>query len=58
LASYETLHVENNFPALPVRTGVDAFVTFDRFDSRDEAVPRAEASERLRLAPTGRSLLR
>jgi NIPSNAP len=59
LACYETLHVENNFPALPVRTDVDAFVTFDRFDSLADVVPHpAPAAERLLLSPTGRSRLR
>jgi NIPSNAP len=64
LAWYRTEYAENDFPALPVRTGVHAFVWFARFDSV-EALDEQPAWEppgvkvhRLRLAPTGRSLLR
>lgn len=55
LASFETEPAENNFPALPVRTGEDVFVWFSRSPGPD---PLPSTMERLRLAPTGRSLLR
>jgi hypothetical protein len=64
LAWYSTEYAENDFPALPVRTGVHAFVWFARFESI-EALDEHPAQDppgvtvhRLRLAPTGRSLLR
>jgi NIPSNAP len=53
IASFETEPAENTFPALPVRTGEDVFVWFSR-----SAHPSSSTMERLRLAPTGRSLLR
>lgn len=53
IASFETEPAENTFPALPVRTGEDVFVWFSR-----SADPPSSTMERLRLAPTGRSLLR
>jgi hypothetical protein len=55
LASFETEPAENNFPALPVRTGEHVFVWFSRSPGRD---PLPSTVERLRLAPTARSLLR
>lgn len=54
IASFETEPAENTFPALPVRTGEDVFVWF----SRSDPDPVPSTMERLRLAPTGRSLLR
>jgi hypothetical protein len=64
LAWFSTEYAENDFPALPVRTGEHAFVWFARFASvaaLDEH-PALEhpgvTAHRLRLAPTGRSLLR
>jgi hypothetical protein len=45
-----TLHEENTYPALPVRTGADVFCELRR-------TPRA-GGELLRLTPTTRSLLR
>jgi hypothetical protein len=63
LACYRTEYAENDFPALPVRTGVHAFVSFARFDSVQAldasptpACPGAQV-HRLRLSPTARSLL-
>jgi hypothetical protein len=58
--SLRTEYAANNFPALPVRTGVHASVAFDRFESLAEASahPARGAGERLMLAPAGRSLLR
>jgi len=61
---YRTEYAENDFPALPVRTGVHAFVTFSRFDSVEaldaHATPARPGVQvhRLRLSPTPRSLLR
>jgi hypothetical protein len=69
IATFQTEYAENTFPRLPVRTGEHVFVWLARF--RDPAqlrvlddVPPAltkpliAAPEQLRLAPTGRSLLR
>jgi hypothetical protein len=65
LASLQTEHAENTFPALPVRTGENVFVGLARFPSQahlDDHLRRTErsagASQQLRLAPTARSLLR
>jgi hypothetical protein len=72
LAWLQTEYAENTFPALPVRTGEHVFAWLARFPSPDRlsAYLRAPAScpalagmitgepQRLRLAPTGRSLLR
>ena len=72
LAWFQTEYAENTFPALPVRTGEHVFAWFARFPSPDHlsAHLRAPVSspalegmitgepQRLRLAPTGRSLLR
>jgi NIPSNAP len=80
LACLQTEHAENNFPALPVRTGENVFAWFTRFAGPAEAGDHLRALEgspawarevrpalsatlsgepqRLRLAPTARSLLR
>ncbi|MEO3872395.1 NIPSNAP family protein [Nonomuraea sp. B12E4] len=67
IACLETEHAENNFPRLPVRTGVNVFVWFARFDAvedeREVELPMlgsrlTAAPERLRLRPTARSALR
>jgi quinol monooxygenase YgiN len=72
LAWLQTEYAENTFPALPVRTGEHVFAWFARFPGQDhlDAYLRAPAfspalagmitgePQRLRLAPTGRSLLR
>ncbi|HET7247498.1 MAG TPA: NIPSNAP family protein [Streptosporangiaceae bacterium] len=80
LACLQTEHAENTFPALPVRTGENAFVWLARFATaadlsghlhqiersghwRDRVLPALSAMitgtpQRLRLAPTARSLLR
>jgi hypothetical protein len=73
LACLQTEYAENTFPALPVRTGEHAFVWFARFAGQaelddhlrrlDEVLPSltpalSGAPQRLRLAPTARSLLR
>jgi hypothetical protein len=80
LACLQTEHADNTFPALPVRTGENAFVWFARFQGPaelDDHLRRLECSrhwqqrvlpdlsalcsgapQRLRLAPTARSLLR
>src|SRR5215510_9474358 len=72
LAWLQTEYAENTFPALPVRTGEHAFAWLARFPSPGhlDAYLRAPAlspplagmitgePQRLRLAPTGRSLLR
>jgi hypothetical protein len=64
LAWFSTEYAENDFPTLPVRTDVHAFVWFARFDSVEALDrhpawrPPAVTVHRLRLAPTGRSLLR
>ncbi|HEY1487648.1 MAG TPA: NIPSNAP family protein [Micromonosporaceae bacterium] len=59
----QTEYAENTFPALPVRTGEHALVRLARFATVDDADAIEEPdlgmrSERLRLAPTARSLLR
>ncbi|GGF10244.1 NIPSNAP family containing protein [Aliidongia dinghuensis] len=72
IAAYRTLAVENNFPALPVRTDAPVFVTFARFaDLAAYEAARArlepmgawddwlvEPAITLRLSPTARSRLR
>ena len=62
VAAFTTEYAENTFPALPIRTGEHAFVSFARFDDqaaldrhRATADPAATVLE---LAPTARSLLR
>jgi hypothetical protein len=67
LAWYSTEYAENDFPALPVRTGEHAFVWFARFPSvsaldkhteRSQSMPETLTIEHLRLSPTTRSMLR
>ena len=67
LACLRTEYAVNDFPALPVREGVHAFVWIARFPTEAALdgylrtagpVEGARATERLRLAPTARSLLR
>jgi hypothetical protein len=64
LARLQTEHAENTFPALPVRTGEDVFVWFARFENQADLdryvreTPAPARTQRLRLAPTARSLLR
>jgi len=67
LASFVTETAENNFPALPVREGENVFVFFARVpDERyaayanalEDAANSGAISQRLRLLPTSRSLLR
>jgi hypothetical protein len=66
LACLQTEHSENTFPALPVRTGENVFVSVARFPSeahldgylRQARALTADAPQQLRLAPTARSLLR
>jgi len=63
LAACVTEARENNFPALPVRTGENVFVSFSLFadtDAGPSPLPRALANrikvtETLRLIPTARS---
>jgi hypothetical protein len=60
LATLETEPAENDYPALPVRTGEDVVVWLSSFDSPERfRVRRLPAQvQHLRLAPTARSLLR
>lgn len=68
LACLQSEHAENTFPALPVRTGENVFVWFARFpqlSDLDDHLRRfnhpaleTETTQRLRLVPTARSLLR
>jgi quinol monooxygenase YgiN len=65
LACLQTEHAENTFPALPVRTGENVFVSLARFPSQAHLDgylrllgSSAGAAQQLRLAPTARSLLR
>jgi hypothetical protein len=69
IACLVTEYADNDFPALPVRTGVHTFAWFARFPGRydlDDYLARAAEVEalagtethHLRLAPTARSLLR
>ena len=69
-ACLATEYAENTFPDLPVRTGEHVFAWFTRFDGLDELDDHVRAVEeanwpstikqvqQLRLAPTGRSLLK
>lgn len=64
LACLQTDHAENNFPALPVRSGENIFVWLARFKNVSELEdwPRPEgisvARQELRLTPTAGSRLR
>lgn len=64
LACLQTEHAENTFPALPVRTGENVFVSLARFPSQARLdgylcqIGSSGAAQQLRLAPTARSLLR
>ncbi|MFC4013601.1 NIPSNAP family protein [Nonomuraea purpurea] len=67
VACFESEHAENTFPRLPVRSGVQVFVWFARFDKaedeREVELPMltsrlTAAPERLRLRPTARSAMR
>ena len=71
VACLQTEYAENTFPALPIRTGVHAFVWFARFPdpaALDDHLHRPDppalstlitrSPQRLRLTPTARSLLR
>ncbi|GAA3680867.1 NIPSNAP family protein [Nonomuraea antimicrobica] len=67
VACLESEHSENTFPRLPVRTGVNVFVWFARFeraaDEREVPLPMlasrlTAAPQRLRLHPTARSAMR
>ncbi|GAA1595117.1 NIPSNAP family protein [Actinoplanes couchii] len=57
LASFETEHAVNDFPALPVREGEHAIVRFTR-EPETAIAPDGVRVERMRLAPTDRSALR
>ncbi|MEV4082996.1 NIPSNAP family protein [Nonomuraea fuscirosea] len=67
VACLESEHAENTYPRLPVRTGVNVFVWFARFETAEEErevdLPMLKPyltapTERLRLRPTARSSLR
>jgi hypothetical protein len=66
VARMSTEYAENNFPALPVRTGEHVFVTFASGPAENgwrepAGLPehaKVTRRERLRLAPTSRSMLR
>jgi hypothetical protein len=63
LATLRTLDAENNFPALPVRTGEHVLVWFASHPDVESAraaqpPPIGIRHERLLLAPTARSMLR
>lgn len=72
LAWFQTEYAENNYPPLPVRTGVHAFIWLTRFAAGDQLAAHLDwlagqgdlnralpaDTQRLRLAPTTRSLLR
>jgi quinol monooxygenase YgiN len=49
IALYQTEPAENTFPALPVRTGENAFVSFSAFDSLEQY---EEHRQELRRSPT------
>ncbi|MDR7278374.1 NIPSNAP family protein [Catenuloplanes atrovinosus] len=52
-----TEYAENDYPALPVRTGVHAIVAWSDGPIDDSTLPPGR-TERMRLAPTARSWLR
>ena len=54
VSSYE----DNDFPALPVRTGVHAVVSYAGGERAEDGTPPAGHTERMRLSPTPRSFLR
>jgi len=60
LLTLETEPAENNFPALPVRTGEDVVVWLTSFDGPEQLRLRRLPAEvqQLRLSPTAKSLLR
>ncbi|WP_305788747.1 NIPSNAP family protein [Symbioplanes lichenis] len=62
LAAFTTLYAENNFPALPIREGVHAYVWLTRFDTQAGAEKflegRQVGEQTLLLAPTSRSGMR
>jgi hypothetical protein len=61
IAAFRTEHSPNDFPALPVREGVETFVWLSRTGDvarLDMADHLAEPPEILRLTPTSRSLVR
>jgi quinol monooxygenase YgiN len=62
LAAFTTAYEENTFPALPIRQGEHAYVTFARFDDQvalDKHLTGVDpAATVLELAPTTRSLVR
>jgi hypothetical protein len=62
LAAFTTLYAENNFPALPIREGIHAYVWFTRFDTAPDAqdfmADRTTGDQSLILAPTARSAMR
>jgi len=60
LATLETEPAENDYPALPVRTGENVVVWLTSFDSAEPGrLPRLPAQvQQLRLVPTARSQMR
>jgi hypothetical protein len=60
LAILETEPAENDYPALPVRTGENVVVWFSSFDGPEQFRVRSLPApvQQLRLAPTARSFLR
>jgi hypothetical protein len=58
IASFRTEYGENTFPALSVRAGENAFGWFSDHESSDIAPESVSSTERLRLSPTARSMLR
>jgi hypothetical protein len=60
LATLETEPAENDYPALPVRTGEDVVVWLTSFDRPEEFLLRRLPAQvqQLRLAPTARSQMR
>ncbi|KPI45452.1 uncharacterized protein AB675_678 [Cyphellophora attinorum] len=62
LAAFTTLYAKNNFPTLPIREDVHAYVWFTRFDTAADAesfvADRTTGDRTLVLAPTARSAMR